>query len=71
LEFGSKGSNKWIKNATFASVCTDYRVIMQDPKRFNSKIAEMFESLDRHLKDVKQDENYDGLIHMMRSKKEH
>ncbi len=44
---------------------------MQDPKRFNSKITEMFESLDRHLKDVKQDENYDGLIHMMRSKKEH
>jgi hypothetical protein len=49
IEFGEKGKNEWLKNATFASVSTDSRVIMQDPKRFNSKVTELFELLDRQL----------------------
>lgn len=66
IELGKKGASNWTKDPIFAPVCTDYRVIIQDPKRFEHKIAEMFEAIDRHLKDVKTDaklsENLDVFI---------
>ena len=46
--------NNWLKNATFASVCTDSRVIMQDPKRFSTKITELFELLENQLQSKNQ-----------------
>ncbi|CAF0816500.1 unnamed protein product [Brachionus calyciflorus] len=55
IEFGSIGARKWLMNPAFASLCCDYRVIMQDPKRISSKLAEMFESIDLQLQDTKID----------------
>ena len=55
VEFGVLGAHKWLSEPVFASVCSDYRVIMQDPNRFAPKIAEVYESLDRLLKDSKTD----------------
>ena len=52
VEFGSNGAHEWLKNPTFASICTDYRVIMQDPKRYSSKITELAEVLEKQLGDV-------------------
>lgn len=35
IEFGSIGERKWLENPLFAAICTDVRVIMQDPKRYS------------------------------------
>jgi leucine-rich repeat kinase 2 len=55
IEFGMNGSHEWLKDTNFASVCTDYRVIMQNPDRYSPKINELFEGLERQLKDTKID----------------
>ena len=52
IEFGVNGQHDWMENSTFASICTDYRVIMQDPNRYSHKINEMFESIQRQLENV-------------------
>ena len=50
VEFGS--SHKWIELPALAAVCSDVRVIMQDPQRFKVKINEILESIDRQIVDV-------------------
>ena len=50
IEFGTNGSHKWLEDGRFASVCSDCRVIMQDPKRYAPKIAELFETIERQIK---------------------
>jgi leucine-rich repeat kinase 2 len=55
VEFGKLGAHKWLENGTFASVCSDVRVIMQDPKRFSAKIVELVDSVERQIKDTKTD----------------
>jgi hypothetical protein len=49
VEFGSPSAHNWLENPIFASVCTDYRCIMQDPKRLAHKLAELGETIDRQL----------------------
>ena len=46
--------NNLLKNATFAPFCADSRVIMQDPKRFSTKITELFELLENQLQSKNQ-----------------
>jgi hypothetical protein len=48
VEFGHMGAHKLLEYTTFASVCTDIRVIMQDPNRYPVKLAEMFEAIELH-----------------------
>ncbi len=55
VEFGKFAMHKWLENPLLASVCCDVRVIMQDPKRYSSKIVEVIENLERQVKDVKID----------------
>ena len=50
VEFGANGSHKWLEDARFASVCSDCRVIIQDPKRYSHKITELFETIERQIK---------------------
>lgn len=47
IEFGLLGARGWLKNPLFASACSDFRVIMQDPKRYATKIADTFESIEK------------------------
>lgn len=47
IEFGN--TRRWLENSTFASICADYRCIMQDPSRITHKLAELCETLDRQL----------------------
>lgn len=60
VEFGSVGEHKWMENTLFASVCTDFRVIMQDPKRYRVKLVEMIEVVERQLKDSVVDRRASG-----------
>jgi hypothetical protein len=46
VEVGKINAHKWLENIKFASICTDYRCIMQDPKRFSFKLAELFEKME-------------------------
>lgn len=55
VEFGKNGTHKWLEDGRFASVCCDVRVIMQDPKRFSSKLVEVLDGIERQIKDVKSD----------------
>ncbi len=57
VEFGKLGTHKWLENSTFASVCCDVRVIMQDPKRYSPKMVEVVDSIERQIKDTKTDKN--------------
>lgn len=59
IEFGKLGTHKWLEYPLFASVCTDVRVIMQDPKRYSAKIAEVMDNIELQIKDVKSDVNLD------------
>ena len=56
IEFGATGAHKWLEDSRFASVCSDCRVIMQDPKRYSHKITELFETIERQIKRSKRDE---------------
>ncbi len=51
------GSHKWLENTTFAGICTDTRIIMQDQKRLTFKIDELMAAIDRQLIDYKIDKN--------------
>jgi hypothetical protein len=53
IELGKNGEHKWLENPIFASVCADYRVIMQNPKRFSHKLTELFGVIEKQLKDSK------------------
>lgn len=53
VEFGKNGSHKWIENIEFASIASDFRIIMQDPKRFATKLTETLDSIERYLSEVK------------------
>jgi hypothetical protein len=55
VEFGKSGVRKWLEDPVFASVCCDVRVIMQDPKRYPSKIVEVIEGIERQIKDSRID----------------
>ncbi|CAF0705574.1 unnamed protein product, partial [Brachionus calyciflorus] len=56
IEFGLLGKRDWLKNPLFASACTDFRVIMQDPKRFQTKLADAFESIEKMIQtDIKEE----------------
>ena len=59
VEFGSNGSHDWMTNATFASICSDVRIIMQDPNRYTHKLTDLIESIERQLKDFKIDKKND------------
>ena len=59
VEFGKMGTHKWLEFPLFASVCTDVRVIMQDPKRYSAKMAEVIENLETQIKDAKSDNKLD------------
>ena len=50
IEFGSINEHEWLKNPKFASICSDCRVIMQDPSRYKFKLNEVFETLERQIK---------------------
>ena len=56
IEFGPNGAHKWLEDSRFASVCSDCRVIMQDPKRYSHKITELFDTIERQIKKSKKDE---------------
>ena len=47
IEFGLLGARDWLRNPLFASACSDFRVIMQDPKRYVTKIADTLESIEK------------------------
>jgi hypothetical protein len=49
VELGSFGSHKWLENHLFVSVCSDFRIIMQDKNRYAVKLVEMLEILERQL----------------------
>ncbi len=55
IEFGTYGSHDWLKNPNLAAICGDTRIIMQEPKRFEFKIIELVDSIERHIADVKVD----------------
>ncbi len=55
VEVGHNGDHKWLSDTRFASVCTDFRIILQDPNRYPIKLAEMLDTIDRLLKDTKID----------------
>ncbi len=44
-----------MENTLFASIVADYRIIMQDPKRYVHKLGDVFESIETQLKDLKTD----------------
>ena len=50
-EFGPINSHQWLTNPLFASICSDYRIIMQDPSRYAHKLGDLIDSLDRQLAD--------------------
>lgn len=54
VEFGPMGVREWIENPAFVSVCSDFRIIMQDPKRYGHKLAELLEILDRQVRQQSQ-----------------
>ncbi len=49
VEFGPDGSHKWMEDRVFASVCSDYRIIMQDKKRYGHKLSDVLESVEKQL----------------------
>ncbi len=51
VEVGKINAHKWLENIKFASICSDYRCIMQDPKRFSFKLAELFEKMENYFGD--------------------
>ena len=53
VEFGYLGSHKWLSNPLMAAVCSDIRVIMQDPKRYAFKLNEVIDSIERLIQDVR------------------
>jgi hypothetical protein len=55
IELGKNGNHNWLENPIFASICSDYRVIIQNPKRFSHKIAELFEVIEKQIKDAKKE----------------
>lgn len=55
VEFGSVGSHKWLENSEFVSVCSDFRIIMQDQKRYAAKLIETLDAVERYLSEVKID----------------
>lgn len=57
VEFGHLGTHQWLEDTRFASVCTDFRIILQDPNRYATKLAEMFDTIERLLKGTKVDKS--------------
>ncbi len=55
VEFGSKGSHKWLELPALAAICSDIRVIIQDPRRVTVKLNELLEGIERNIADVKRD----------------
>ena len=55
IEFGL--SHDWLENPKFASVCGDCRVIMQDQKRYSHKLTELFDTVERRVKQKNTKEN--------------
>ena len=55
VEFGQNGAHKWLEDSNFASVCTDFRIILQDPNRYPIKLSEMLDTIERLLQDTKID----------------
>lgn len=55
VEFGLLGCHEWIQDPAFAQVCSDVRVIMQDPERLEAKYKEMLDSIERNIGDIKVD----------------
>ena len=50
VELGAMGERKWIENLKFVSICSDFRIIMQDPTRYAHKLIELLEILERQVK---------------------
>lgn len=57
VEFGQKGSHKWLVSPALAAICSDIRVIMQDPRRVTVKLNEILEGIERNIVDTKSDKN--------------
>jgi leucine-rich repeat kinase 2 len=57
VELGHNGDHHWLADERLASVCTDFRIIMQDPNRYPIKLAEMFDNIESILKDTKIDKS--------------
>ena len=55
VEFGPLNAHAWLQNGTFAAICSDYRIIMQDPARYVFKCNDLLESLERELRHVRDD----------------
>ena len=61
IEFGKMGDHKWMENTQFASIVSDYRIIMQDPSRYAHKINDALESIETQLKDVRIDRDLEKI----------
>lgn len=57
VEFGCMASHKWLTNPQMAAVCSDVRVIMQDPSRYAFKLNEVIDSIERHIQDIRIDKS--------------
>ena len=55
VEFGPKGAHKWLESPALAAICSDIRVIMQDPRRVTVKLNEILEGIERNIADIKCD----------------
>lgn len=55
VEFGYIYSHKWLESSALAAICSDVRVIMQDPSRYTFKINEVIENIERQIREVKID----------------
>lgn len=55
VEFGTIGAHKWLENSQFISVCSEFRIIMQDRKRYAAKLVETLDAVERHLSEIKID----------------
>lgn len=50
IELGTLGVRKWSEYPAFASVCSDFRIIMQDQNRYVHKLTELLECLERQIR---------------------
>lgn len=55
IEFGFNRKHDWLNEPQFASICSDYRVIIQDPRRFKHKMNELFEVIEKQIQESKKE----------------
>ena len=53
IEFGERNAHGWLQDSRFASICSDYRIIMQEASRYKHKLADLLDVLDKQLTEVR------------------